>query len=110
MAEVKLSIGGRTHIVACRDGGEQALEALGRRLDAHSITAARAAGGGGGERAMLYIALMLADELAEAEAAPPPAPVPVHPVADGASSEMLERIADRLERLADGLEKSVANA
>ena len=108
MAEVRLSIGGRTHVVACRDGGERALEALGRRLDAHAATAARAAGGQGGERAMLYIALMLADELAEAEAAPPPPPAA--PSVDSVEAATLERIADRLEAIADGLEKSVANA
>lgn len=96
MAEVTLSIGGRPHIVACRDGEESQLEALGRRLDGHATTAARAAGAVGGERTMLFIALMLADELAEAERAP----------ADGgASSAGLERIASRLETLADMLER-----
>jgi cell division protein ZapA len=100
MAEVKLSIGGRTHIVACRDGGEAALEALGRKLDAHAATASRAAGGTGGERAMLYIALMLADELVEAQSAP----------GTGPSSATLDRIAERLERLADGLEKDAPSA
>lgn len=94
MAEVTLRIGGRAHIVACRDGEEANLEALGRRLDAHSATAARAAGAPGGERAMLFIALMLADELAEAERLP----------GGGASSAALARIADRLESLADSLE------
>ncbi len=95
MAEVKLSIGGRTHVVACRDGGEASLEALGRKLDAHAGVAARAAGGQGGERTMLYIALMLADELVEAQSAP----------GTGPSSATLDRIADRLESIADGLEK-----
>ena len=100
MAEVRLSIGGRTHAVACRDGGEAALEALGRRLDVHAATAARAAGGQGSERMMLYIALMLADELAEAQKAP----------GTGPSSATLDRIAERLEAIADGLEKQGANA
>ena len=102
MAEVRLSIGGRTHVVACRDGGEAALEALGRRLDAHSGVASRAAGGQGGERAMLFIALMLADELVEAEAA--------QGGTVGPSSATLDRIADRLERLADTLENAGTNA
>ncbi|MES2338505.1 MAG: cell division protein ZapA [Pseudomonadota bacterium] len=100
MAEVRLSIGGRTHMVACRDGGEAALEALGRKLDAHAGTAARAAGTQGGERTMLYIALMLADELVEAQAAP----------GTGPSSATLDRIAERLERLADGLENDTISA
>jgi len=103
MAEVRLSIGGRAHVVACRDGGEAALEALGRRLDAHAGVAARAAGGQGGERTMLYIALMLADELTEAEAAQVGG-------GGGPSSATLDRIAERLERLADTLENPVATA
>ena len=98
MAEVRLSVGGRTHVVACRDGGEAALEALGRRLDAHSGVAARAAGNQGGERTMLYIALMLADELTEAEAA--------QAGSAGPSSATLDRIAERLERVADALENA----
>lgn len=100
MAEVRLMIGGRSHVVACRDGGEAALEALGRKLDAHAATAARAAGGQGGERTMLFIALMLADELVEAQSAP----------GTGPSSATLDRIADRLEAIADGLEKDAARA
>ena len=101
MAEVRLSIGGRAHVVACRDGGEAALEALGRRLDAHAAVAARAAGGQGGERTMLYIALMLADELAETETAVG---------GSGVSPILLDRIADRLERVADALEQAATNA
>ncbi|URW76549.1 cell division protein ZapA [Sphingomonas donggukensis] len=94
MAEVTLRIGGRAHTVACRDGGEADLEALGRRLDAHAQTASRAAGGQSGERTMLYIALLLADELAEAERAP----------GTGPSSAALARIAERLESIAAGIE------
>ena len=96
MAEVTLYIGGRPHLVACRDGEEGQLKALGRRLDAHAATASRVAGSAGGERTMLFIALMLADELTEAERAPPPE--------GGASPAMLARIADRLESLASTLE------
>jgi cell division protein ZapA len=90
MPEVTLRIGGRAHVVACREGEEAALAALGRRLDAHAAAAARAAGVGGGERTMLFIALMLADELGEA----------------GVSAALLDRVADSLERVADTLEKS----
>jgi cell division protein ZapA len=100
MAEVTLRIGGRAHVVACRDGEEAALEVLGRRLAAHADTASRAAGGQGGERMMMFIALLLADELAEAERAP-----------GGAVSDVvLTRIADRLESIADDLEKSAGHA
>ena len=101
MAEVILHIAGRPHTVVCRDGEEPQLEALGRRLDAHAATASRAAGAQGGERTMLFIALMLADELGEAERAPGDA---------GAADATLARIADRLESLADSLEKDRENA
>jgi cell division protein ZapA len=100
MAMVTIKVGERAHQVACRDGGEAALEALGRRLDAHATNAARAAGAPGGERMMLFVALLLADQLAEAERAP----------GGGVSASVLERIAGRLESIADALEKDVPAA
>jgi len=109
MAEVTLRIGGRPHMVVCRDGEEGELETLGRRLDAHAATAARAAGAQGGERTMLFIALMLADELGEAERARTPAPPPTPALdgaADRASAVALERVAEQLESLAERLEKA----
>ena len=102
MAQVTLQIGGRSHTVACRDGEEARLRTLGTMLDERWAVAARAGGGMGGERAMLFLALMLADDLDEAQ---------TRPAADGAASEaMLQRVADRLERLADTLEQAPASA
>ncbi|MGK6319966.1 cell division protein ZapA [Sphingomonas sp. DT-204] len=96
MAEVQLIIGGRSHVVACRDGEEAELEALGRRLDRHADAAARAAGSPGGERMMLFVALMLADELVETER--------TRSRGDGDVAAVLEHIAKRLESLATALE------
>ncbi len=97
MATVQLSIGGRTHPVATRDGEEARVQMLGRMLDERWAVADRAAGGNP-ERAMLFVALMLADALDDAETRPP---------AGAAVSEAaLARIADRLEALADTLEKT----
>ena len=102
MAEVTLMIGGRPHNVACRNGEEQRLSELGALLDQRWATAMRASGGMGGERAMLFVALMLADDLDEAQTRPPEgAP---------ASEAMLARVADRLESLADALEHGPASA
>ncbi|HWK37047.1 cell division protein ZapA [Sphingomonas sp.] len=103
MAQVELIIGGRSHSVACRDGEEAHLAALGRRLDRHAATAARASGAPGGERTMLFVALMLADEIVELENARPA------PGQDGGGA-LLDRIADRLESVAAGLEKPGADA
>lgn len=95
MAEVTLTIGDRQHVVACRDGEEAQLIALGRMLDSRWPAAARASGGINGERSMLFVALMLADALDEAERRP----------AEIAPSVLLDRLADRLEGIADTLEK-----
>ena len=94
MADVTLTIGDRRHTVACRDGEESQLRKLGDMLDRHWTTASRASGGLNGERTMLFVALMLADELDEAQRRPP----------EGAGAAMLEQVADRLERLAAVLE------
>lgn len=100
MAEVSLTIGGRQHLVGCRDGEEPRLRQLAAMVDERWAVAARAAGGTGGERAMLFVALMLADDLDESE----------HRPAKGAavSEAALTRIADRLEALAEALEQSPA--
>lgn len=95
MADVTLTIGDRRHTVACRDGEEPQLRKLGELLDRHWTTASRASGGLNGERTMLFVALMLADELDEAQRRP----------LEGAGAAMLEQVADRLERLAAVLEK-----
>ena len=101
MAEVALTIAGRTHHVACRDGEEAQLRHLARLLYAHAADAQRAAGATGtGERVMLYIALLLADRLDELENDPP----------SGVSPLVLARLADRLEGVAAALEDCVANA
>lgn len=101
MAEVLLRVAGRVHLVACRDGEEHELEALGARLEKHADIASRAAGAQGGERTMLFIALMLADELSEAEQ---------RPSGNGAPPAALERIAERLESIAELLEKPASDA
>jgi len=95
MADVTLTIGDRRHTVACPDGQEDQVRRLGTMLDAHWSTAARASGGLNGERTMLFVALMLADALDEADRRP----------AAAKDAVLLERIADRLESLAASLEQ-----
>jgi cell division protein ZapA len=101
MAEVQLSIGGRLHAVACRDGEEARVKLLGDMIAAR-LPAAQRAAGVSTERAMFFVALMLADDLDEAETRPP---------AGAALSEAaLARIADRLESLANTLEQAGPSA
>jgi len=100
MADVTITIGDRRHVVACRAGEEDRLMKLGTLLDARWADATRASGGLSGERTMLFIALLLADSLDEAERRP----------AEQVESHVLDRVAERLEDLADALENRSANA
>ena len=93
MGQVTLTIAGRNHIVACRDGEELHLQRLGTLLNRHADTAQRASGGSG-ERTLLFLSLLLADQLDEAER---------HP-SSGVSPVLLENLADRLEAVAAALE------
>ena len=102
MADVTLSIGGRGHVISFRDGEESRVRMLGQLLDERWAVANRAAGGLNSERAMLFIALMLADEYDESLSRPP--------VGAAVSEAALARIADRLESLATALENGADNA
>jgi cell division protein ZapA len=97
MAQVTLSFGGRAHLVACRDGEEARVHQLAAMIEERWATAARA-GGGSYERTFLYVGLMLADALDEAENRPLPDNL--------VSEDELAGIAARLESLAGTLEQS----
>ena len=100
MAEVTLTIGDRRHAVACRDGEEAQLKHLGSLLAERWPSAQSASGGISHERTMLFIALLLADALEEANNRPP----------DLTGNPFVERIAARLEALAEALEQPVPGA
>ncbi len=109
MAEVVLSIGNRQHRIPCRDGSEDQFRRIATKLDARWAAAERASGGMNAERSMLYVALMLADALDEAErrvATSDPAQVAI-PSPDLPD---LEHLAERLEVIAAALEKSAERA
>lgn len=105
MAEVKLSIAGREYSVACNDGEEARLLALGAMVDEK----AREAGGGSGglneTRSLLFSALLLADRLHDMANG-------TQAIADNAqeaekssqTAEALEGLASRVENLVLRLE------
>ncbi len=93
MGQITLNIAGRSHQVGCRDGEEPKLRALGAMLERHAPAAQRASGGSS-ERTLLYIALILADQLSEGASQAPADPSPM----------ALEKIAERLEAIASALE------
>jgi cell division protein ZapA len=100
MAEVALPVGGRVYPIACRDGEEEHLRALAARVDSKTVEAKAAVGDTGEARLLLLSALLLADELIEADAAKPTATASL-PTDD----TELERLAVRLEALAHSLEQ-----
>jgi len=100
MAEIDLRIAGRSYSIAARDGDEAHIRHLESILQKHADTAQRASGGLNAERTLVYLSLILADLLDEAERNPPA----------GVSPVLLERIADRLESVAAALEEDARNA
>ena len=96
MSNVTLSIGGRFYSVACGQGEEAHIEALGRTIDG-KLTGMPNLSGQSEARTLLFAALLLADELHELRAGNAPAE-------DAQSAEALERLAETLEGLAERLE------
>jgi cell division protein ZapA len=107
VAEVDLSIAGRTYRVACRDGEEQNLKRAAEMVDAKSREALAGLGALSEARQMLFASLLLADQLIEKKGvtAPPPLMPP-----DPQVVRRVDALAERLERLASHLESEAANA
>ena len=99
MASVTLTVSGRRYELACRDGEEKHLQSLAALVDARAADAARALGPTNEARQLLFAALLLADDLAEARRAPD-AEDPTEGLA-----EALETLAARVEKMAETLEK-----
>lgn len=101
MSNVTLQIGGRAYTVACAEGEEAHVTALGRAI----ADKVEDMGSGHSEaRQLLFAALLLADELHEARGRPGQTAAPASPVAADHDPDLLEAIADRLEKVALSLE------
>lgn len=100
MAEVDISIAGRSYRIACREGEEENLRSAASLVDAKSREALAGLGTLSEARQFLFASLLLADQLIDGGAAPQ----------EGADSrlteqtEQVERLAERLESLAERLE------
>jgi cell division protein ZapA len=68
MAQVAVTIGGRTYRLACNEGEEERLEALAREVDSKFDTIHKSFGEIGDQRMIVMAALTIADELTEARA------------------------------------------
>ena len=103
MAELDLSIAGRTYRVACRDGEEDTLRKAAALVDAKSREALAGLGTLSEARQLLFASLLLADQLIDDRVTEPAA-------VDPALAERAERLAERLESLALSLESDGARA
>jgi cell division protein ZapA len=68
MAQVAVTIGGRTYRLACNEGEEEHLEALAREVDSKFDAIHKSFGEIGDQRLIVMAALTIADELSEARA------------------------------------------
>jgi cell division protein ZapA len=106
MPQVSISINGRSYPVACNEGEEQRIRDLARTIDSKVASFARQVGQAGEARLLVLAALVLADELAEANetlsglGAQPPAQD------SGAVAAGVDRLAARVEAVATRLESS----
>ena len=105
MAQVKLSIGGRSYDLACREGEEAHYETLARRIDAKAEDVRGAMGAIGETRLLLLTALLLADEVENQT--PGTRPTPPAPAIDPRLVETMESFAARLESLSGKLENAL---
>ena len=104
MSDVTLKVGGRNYTVACQDGQESHIERLAGVID-NKLSTMGANLSSQEAKNLLFAALLLADELDEAQnAAPPPAPAPTQDFDSARLATQLERIASALENAATTLE------
>ena len=99
MSNVTVTIGGRHYTVACAAGEEEHIEMLGRSIDGRLQGLANLSNQSEA-RTLLFAALLLADELHEAQSNVAPATVAIEP----GLIEKLEDLAGRLEELAAQIE------
>jgi cell division protein ZapA len=110
VAEVTLTINGRSYTVACDDGQEAHLRHLAGHIDRRVGDLVESVGQVGEPRLLVMASLLIADELSDAYShiseletgRSTPAPEAM----DGAAVEALESCASRLEAIADRLEGS----
>ena len=107
MAELEVTVNGRSYRVACEDGKEDHLRRIAAKLDGRVRELAGALGQVGESRLLLLAGLLVSDELADAQAGLAEAqarPRGMAPEAEAALAEQLEALAARIEHSAARLE------
>lgn len=104
MAEVEVTINGRSYLMGCDDGQEEHLKALAAYVGARVDELAAAVGQVGDARLLLMASLLIADELSDLRAE-------MEALRDDAERQLAEAeadLADRLDHLAERLETVAA--
>jgi cell division protein ZapA len=105
MAQVTITINGRAYPVACNEGEEQRIAELARYVDAKVKAFAKDLGQIGEARLLVLAALVLADELADVQAATGrPQSGNGAAVEEGKLAAGIENLAQRIEAIAAKLE------
>jgi cell division protein ZapA len=105
MAQVTVTINGRAYPVACNEGEERRIDELARYVDGKLKSFVRELGQIGEARLLVLAALVLADELADAQAAPDgERPGNGIAFADERMAAGVENLAQRIEAIAARLE------
>jgi cell division protein ZapA len=107
MAELDVTVNGRSYRVACEDGKEEHLRRIAAELDERIKALAGSLGQVGDSRLLLLVSLLVADELGDAReglAALQARPRGLAPEAEAALAATLEALAERVERIAARLE------
>ncbi len=102
MGQVTLSIGGSSHLLACKDGEEAHLLKLGTILDEKVKQGVASTGSGSEARQLLFGALLLADALVEGGKVD----LAASPAQGAPDLVQLEVLAAQLEALAEKLEQN----
>ncbi len=107
MSNVRLTIGGRNFLVACAEGEERHVAALGQMIDG-KVTGSQDVSTLSESRVLLYAALLLADELHEARVASEQRSA--FAALSDETAGRLNAIAEKIENLAQRLESPLASA
>jgi cell division protein ZapA len=110
MAQISVTINGRSYPVACDEGEESRIRELARSIDNKVSAFARQVGQAGEARLLVLAALVLADEVAEVNEAlrnlSDRSALPAAAPEDGALAAGVEKLAVRIEAVAARLESS----
>lgn len=105
MSDVRLKVGGRHYTVSCADGQEENVQRLAAVIDSKLASMGPNLSSNEAKN-LLFAALILADELEEAQGTAAQASAPPPTIDTNGVAEKLERLAVSLENAATRLEGS----